>query len=120
MAFAGDWTTVRNEVLGNANLSRVGFDNGLDRCIILNPGTVAVSRAMMATTVEAILGAVHLEGEDEALSMVMDNLDLTHHLLTVTLNLLLPLICSVLYVRTKSIHLGSLTRSHPGAATPRV
>ena len=73
---------MREEVLGNANLARFGFEKSLDGCINLNPGIRTVSDAMMATTVEAILGAVHLEGGDETLSMVMDNLGLTHDLLT--------------------------------------
>jgi hypothetical protein len=39
----------------------------------------------MATTLEAILGAVHLDGGDIALAQVMDHLGLTHPLLeTVT------------------------------------
>lgn len=36
---------------------------------------------MMATTVEAILGAVHLDGGDQALASVMTNLSLTSDLL---------------------------------------
>lgn len=75
---------MREEVLGNPNLARIGFENGLNGCINLNPGTWEVSDAMMATTVEAILGAVHLDGGDEALTTVMDRLGLTHNLLTVT------------------------------------
>lgn len=35
----------------------------------------------MATTVEAILGAVHWDGGDEALGQVMERLGLTHSLL---------------------------------------
>lgn len=78
---SGSWSTIRNDVLGNDNLARVGYGLGLDQCLNLNPGTVSVSPAMMATTVEAILGAVHLDGGDTALTMVMENLGLTHELL---------------------------------------
>jgi hypothetical protein len=70
--------------MGNDNLARVGFRTGLDRCINLNPGTIRVSDGMMATTVEAILGAVHLDGGDAALATVMGNLGLTHDLLVMS------------------------------------
>jgi hypothetical protein len=47
----------------------------------------------MSTTIEAILGAVHLDGGDNALSAAMANIGLTHELLNqaVTLLFLLPL-----------------------------
>ena len=35
----------------------------------------------MAETVEAILGAVHIDGDDEALAAVIDRLGLQHELL---------------------------------------
>jgi ribonuclease III len=70
-------------VLGNANLAAVGFRHNLDRCVLLNPGTTAVSDKTMATTVEAILGAVHVDGGDAALGLVMAKLGLTHALLDV-------------------------------------
>lgn len=60
---------------------------GLDQCINLNPGTDRVSQDMMATTIEAILGAVHLDGGDDALASVMARLGLTSELL-VTFTLL--------------------------------
>ncbi|KAF1963887.1 hypothetical protein BU23DRAFT_495047 [Bimuria novae-zelandiae CBS 107.79] len=77
------WTAIRESVLGNANLAAVGFRYNLDRCVLLNPGTTAVSDKTMATTVEAILGAVHVDGGDAALGMVMAKLGLTHALLDV-------------------------------------
>ena len=42
-----------------------------------------MSDKTMATTVEAILGAVHVDGGDAALGMVMAKLGLTHTLLDV-------------------------------------
>ncbi|OKL55939.1 hypothetical protein UA08_08641 [Talaromyces atroroseus] len=78
------WNHIRSDVMSNDSLARVGFSSGLDRCINLNPGTLKVSSGMMATTVGAILGAVHLDGGDAALAMVMDNLGLTHDLLVMS------------------------------------
>ncbi|KAH8694870.1 hypothetical protein BGW36DRAFT_462567 [Talaromyces proteolyticus] len=78
----GQWTNIRNEILTNENLTRVGFQNGLDRCLTLNRGLSTVSPRMMATAVEAILGAVHRDGGDTALATVMDRLGLRSDLLT--------------------------------------
>ena len=40
----------------------------------MNHGTVQVSNKMMATAVEALLGAIELDGGDEALAGVMEHL----------------------------------------------
>ncbi|OOO05960.1 ribonuclease III [Aspergillus oryzae] len=50
----------------NAFLARTGFQKGLDRYIYVNPSQGGiVSDKVMATTVEAILGAVYIDsGED--------------------------------------------------------
>ncbi|KAK5061532.1 hypothetical protein LTR84_008076 [Exophiala bonariae] len=87
----GQWTQVEQALLGNANLTAVGFRNNLDRCVILNQGTTAISDKTMATTVEAILGAVFIDGGADVLGAVLLTLELTHQLLeAVTLNLLPP------------------------------
>ncbi|RYP68737.1 hypothetical protein DL771_006467 [Monosporascus sp. 5C6A] len=75
------WTTIRGEVLGNKNLSQVGEEHGLDKCINVNSGTIAVSPGMIATAVQALLGAVHKDGGHDALVGVMDRLGLTEHAL---------------------------------------
>lgn len=51
-----DFNTIRTEALCNYNLAQVGFRRGLDMCTL--PDRCEVPR-QMATTVEAILGAVH-------------------------------------------------------------
>jgi len=79
----GQWDIIRQSVLGNSNLSTVGFAHNLDRCVNLNPGTLTVSAKTMATTIQAILGAVHVDGGDAALAQVMASLGLTHALLEV-------------------------------------
>lgn len=82
--------TVASTVLSNANFGTVGRAMGLDRCVILNPGTKSVSNGTMATTVEAILVAVYLDGGMEALARVATGLGLTSHafLQAVTFNFL--------------------------------
>jgi ribonuclease-3 len=81
LIFTGHWDTIRQAALGNSNLATVGFAHELHCCVILNPGTATVSDKTMATTVEAILGAVHIDGGDAALAQVMESLGLTHTLL---------------------------------------
>lgn len=53
-------------VCSNDNLATVGFNVGLDAHIMVNPGQLgAVSRKTMATTVEAVIGAIYLDsGKD--------------------------------------------------------
>jgi ribonuclease III len=46
----------------NANLARIGFAKGLDLLICMNPSHIGpVTPSMMATSVQAILGAVYLD-----------------------------------------------------------
>ncbi|KAF2874357.1 ribonuclease III domain-containing protein [Massariosphaeria phaeospora] len=56
----GAWTELRNDILGNANLSRVGESLGLGRIIVMSEGNGGhASPRMLATTVEAMAGAVY-------------------------------------------------------------
>lgn len=53
-------------VIANANLGRVGRDAGLQQHIIVNPGHVGdITERTMATTVEAILGAIYLDSKHD-------------------------------------------------------
>jgi ribonuclease III len=72
------WTQVEQALLANSNLSAVGFEHSLDTCIVLNMGTPSVSKKTMATTVEAVLGAVYEDGGGNALVAVLAVLGLTH------------------------------------------
>lgn len=60
--------------MSNESLAETGFSHGLDVCINKDAGTSSVSNKMMATAVEAILGAVHLDGGDVALRRVLTQL----------------------------------------------
>ncbi|PNP76507.1 hypothetical protein FNYG_09926 [Fusarium nygamai] len=75
------WTTIRGDLISNSNLAKVGKERGLDKCINMNGGSGYPSPAMVATAVEAILGAVQIDGGHEALARVMNHLGLTQHAL---------------------------------------
>ncbi|KAJ4161696.1 uncharacterized protein LMH87_007719 [Akanthomyces muscarius] len=68
------WTSIRNQFLSNTYLAETGFSLGLDHCVIKDAGTSSVSDKMMAIAVGAILGAVHLDGGDNALRHVLAQL----------------------------------------------
>ncbi|OCK79107.1 hypothetical protein K432DRAFT_259003, partial [Lepidopterella palustris CBS 459.81] len=74
----GQWDTIRQAVLGISNLATVGFAHELLCSVILNPGTATTSYKTMATTMEAIVGAVCIDGSDGALGQVMESLNLAH------------------------------------------
>ncbi|ETI22117.1 hypothetical protein G647_06189 [Cladophialophora carrionii CBS 160.54] len=76
------WTQIRQQAASNSNLASIGKARGLDACVVLNPGTAEVTDSVMATTVEAIIGAVSLDGGRAAAEKVMDRLNVTHELLT--------------------------------------
>jgi hypothetical protein len=88
----GDWTQIRN-LAQNSKLAAKGFEGGLDKCVILNPGTPAVSKGSMADTMEAILGAVELDGGSEALLQVAMRLGLVHSLIIPVTSKAIPFPC---------------------------
>ncbi|GKZ63395.1 hypothetical protein AnigIFM49718_011803 [Aspergillus niger] len=68
-----------SRIASNTNLAQRGFELGLDRCICKNPSQGNfVSDKLMATTVEAIAGAVFLETswDRAALQRIVDALGL--------------------------------------------
>jgi ribonuclease-3 len=80
-------------VLANDNLARVGFEKKLDTYVRYNGRTPLVSPKLMATTVGALLGAVHLDGGDHALEKVMKELGLIKH------DYLVKLTIPIIYLR---------------------
>lgn len=64
-------------IAGNTNLARVGHECNLDAHIVTHPGhRSAISNKTLATTVEALLGAIFLDsGKDlEAVKTAMETM----------------------------------------------
>lgn len=73
----GEWTERRNRILGNTNLERIGRESGLEALMNVNPrNPVQPSQKLTATLVEAVLGAVNLDGGMDAMETVMVNIGL--------------------------------------------
>ncbi|KAF2475293.1 ribonuclease III [Lindgomyces ingoldianus] len=74
-----DWTTFREQVVSNSALNTRGRALDLDKCILPNvPGDV-ISVEMLATTLEAVIGAVRCDGGDEAAERAMRNMGFMEH-----------------------------------------
>ncbi|KAF5550731.1 ribonuclease III domain-containing protein [Fusarium mexicanum] len=87
-----------------------GRENGLHRCINMNGGTTRVSSGMVATTVEAILGAVEIDGGRDALARVMNRLGLTQHGLLSSVPSQLPRDSSIFPTHDPEFCLGNLLK----------
>ena len=76
-----------SDVGSNINLVYIGRSNGLDALINKNPSEKdqVVGPVTMAATVEAIIGAVYLDGNMESVTKVMQNLGLMPRLVRRTL-----------------------------------
>ncbi|KAK5102632.1 hypothetical protein LTS08_003432 [Lithohypha guttulata] len=73
----------------NTNLARIGLNKSLKECIIDNPGTVRISDKMLATTVEALIGAAYCDAGDDGLAKAIAAFGLDEHefLIAVTYHL---------------------------------
>lgn len=72
--------SIHYDILGNENLATVDSLKGLMEVIDIPPAArKSVSPKLMATIVEAILGAVSIDGGTRALGAVMTRLGLTQH-----------------------------------------
>lgn len=91
------WTKAEQGLLSNEHLSEVGFRHHLDTCVIPNMGTPTVTESIMATCVEAILGAVLLDGGEPALARVLRTLDMSHEFLEAVTLTPLPLLLKECY-----------------------
>ncbi|CAG5166264.1 uncharacterized protein ALTATR162_LOCUS6901 [Alternaria atra] len=72
-------TELRNGTLSNDALVRQGYQAGLDRCVIVADSKPAVRPKMVATTFEAVIGAVHHDNGHGAVQRVMKSLDSFDH-----------------------------------------
>jgi ribonuclease-3 len=78
------WTSMRNDLLSNDALARRAYQAGLDKCVITADSQPAVSSKMVATALEAVIGAVYQDGGNDAVQRVMQSLKFFDHpLLTV-------------------------------------
>lgn len=67
---------MRQHLLSNKNLNRLGRDLGVEKLLVMNPGQVLASDYMVATMIEAIIGAVYLDGDMKAVEQLMVSLGL--------------------------------------------
>lgn len=68
---------VVSSVGANANLATIGLQHSLDRFVVGSPGSGGVvSAGIMASTVEAILGAAYLDAGITAVVQIMRTLGL--------------------------------------------
>jgi dsRNA-specific ribonuclease len=79
-------TTLRNALTDNKTLKQRGARFGLDKCVMMEGGhgQREVSTRCMATTVEALVGAVHLDAGGggagyDAVRKVMEHLGFFDH-----------------------------------------
>ena len=77
-------------LITNKSLWRLGLSKGLDSCVLLDPGATTVSKRTMATTMEALTGAVYLDGGDDALNKVFERLGFEHEYLHAVTSTPLP------------------------------
>ncbi|KAF2709146.1 hypothetical protein K504DRAFT_434035 [Pleomassaria siparia CBS 279.74] len=74
------WDALRKDVLGNANVARRGEEICIETCIIMSNGNCGLASAkMIATTLQALVGAVYLDGGEAAVMHVVDNLGFVQH-----------------------------------------
>ncbi|KAH7066392.1 ribonuclease III domain-containing protein, partial [Paraphoma chrysanthemicola] len=73
------WTTLRNEMISNDALAQRGYQLGVDRCVYVAEGVYAKTAKMVATTLEAIVGAVLEDGGDDAVMRVIQHLGFLNH-----------------------------------------
>lgn len=66
-------------MLANDALAQRGLTIGIDACVITADTTTTVSRKMVATALEALVGAVWQDGGDEAVDGVMKRLGFFEH-----------------------------------------
>ncbi|KAH7093601.1 ribonuclease III domain-containing protein [Paraphoma chrysanthemicola] len=80
-----NWDTLRKDALNNVPLAILGRQTGLADCVVLNPGQTRdvngymASDRTVATAVEALFGAVYLDGGEEAMEAVLRGLGLFEH-----------------------------------------
>ncbi|KAF1343865.1 ribonuclease III domain-containing protein [Delphinella strobiligena] len=76
-AAKGEWDSRYRKLLTNDNFCRIGNETGLAEFLHKNPNSpCATSDKLVATLIEAIFGAVEIDGGEVALRTVMRNIGL--------------------------------------------
>ncbi|ORY13998.1 hypothetical protein BCR34DRAFT_599420 [Clohesyomyces aquaticus] len=75
----GNFAEMEKDLLSNRALAAKGRALGIDKCLLTNPGLTTVSDMMVADAIEAVAGAVYLDGGDKAVKNVMKGLGLDKH-----------------------------------------
>lgn len=74
---AGEWDSRYRKLLTNDNFGRIGNKTGLAELLHKNPSSpCATSDKLVATLIEAIFGAVEIDGGEAALRKVMLKIEL--------------------------------------------
>ena len=78
-----EWTTIREEVAGNENLACLTAYHGLNECAMVMETVNCLGERVLATLMEAIIGAVSLAcGDDpDTMDALFLRLGLNHDLL---------------------------------------
>ncbi|KAL5399037.1 hypothetical protein PMIN06_003360 [Paraphaeosphaeria minitans] len=71
------WNNIRQTRLSNESLAQLGRTLGLEATIVSAPNPGEKGLRVMATTFEAILGAIYEDGGEEAVARAMDRVGLT-------------------------------------------
>jgi len=72
LTVTGKWGNVAQTVCSNAHLGRIGYANGLAACVNVHPKKrQVITPYMMATTVEALIGAAYRDSGLVAARTVM-------------------------------------------------
>jgi len=92
LVILANWTEHRTSLLSNDNLGRIAKSTGLVDCLNMNPMNRIriVSDKLAATLVEAICGAVALDGNLDDVVEVMQSLDITLLVMFPTHSKILP------------------------------
>ena len=101
------WANTRRAVTSNENLAFLGTMERLNTCINVNPkNPVEISPKLMATAVEAIIGAVFYDGGLPAVRQVLHKLCLVYRgpWIMVTFIIIPVLLCQTLRINDSLLH----------------
>lgn len=95
--WVADWPGVKADMLASSYLVEWGRIHGISDCVFMEARCKDVADSVVASTVQAVLGAVHKDGGRAPLYRVMRRLNLLNHVALGREPAFLPpsLVCSV-------------------------